>query len=392
MNKLAGKRNLLLLGIALALIWVAWFVFSRDNEKHQPVTDLVVVPQSGSLEGFERATGPRVFEFPADHGPHPEFQTEWWYYTGNLMTEDGRHFGYQLTFFRRALTPSEIDGEEISGWRTNQVYLAHFALSDISSSDFYYNEKISRGGAGLAGAQGSPVYKVWLEDWSVEQSADGPYRLTADAGEYGIDLELIDKKGPILQGDRGYSQKGDEPGNASYYISQTRLESRGRLRVGESTYLVNGLSWMDHEFSTSALGVGQVGWDWFSIQLDDGSEIMLFSLRNEDPDTAPYMAGTMINADGTTRTLKHDDIRIVVEDTWTSPLSKAEYPAKWRINITVEEIEMTVIPMISNQELDTFFTYWEGAVRVSGVKGGNEVSGFGYVELTGYAGSMEGQF
>lgn len=392
MNKLAGKRNILLLGAVLALIWAVWVVFNRDNEERKPETNLVVVPQPDSLEGFERATRPREFEFPADHGPHPEFQTEWWYYTGNLTTEDGRHFGYQLTFFRRALNPEGGEGEEESDWRTNQVFLAHFALSDISASNFYYKEKISRGGAGLAGAQGSPAYKVWLEDWSVEQTNDDTYRLKADTGEYGIDLELIDIKGPILQGDRGYSQKGDEPGNASYYISQTRLESWGKLRVGESSHPVEGFSWMDHEFSTSALGVGQVGWDWFSIQFDDGSEIMLFSLRNEDPDTASYIAGMVINADGTTRKLESDEIIIVVEDTWTSPLSKAEYPAKWRIDIPAEQMELTVIPMMSNQELDTFFTYWEGAVRVSGVKGGNGVTGFGYVELTGYAGSMEGQF
>lgn len=392
MNKIPCDQRILIAGAIIFLAGGAWLLFGRQQADREPVTNLSMSAQPIAAEGFERVIGPRAFKFPDDHGPHPEFQTEWWYYTGNLETADGRHFGYQLTFFRRALTPLEIESGEGSNWRTNQVYLAHFALSDIEENVFYYQERLARGGAGLAGAQGSGGLKVWLEDWIVEQTAEDTYRMKASSDDLDIELEFVDLKGVVLQGDHGYSQKGEQPGNASYYFSQTRLKTNGKLRVASEEFTVNGLSWMDHEFSTSALGEGQAGWDWFSIQLDDGSELMLFTLRNEDPDIEPYPVGTVIGADGRTHRLAAEEIELSVLDTWRSPANQAEYPAKWRIRVPSEGIEITVTPMMDNQELHTFFTYWEGAVKISGVKNGIEVSGYGYVELTGYAQSMQGEF
>jgi predicted secreted hydrolase len=203
---------------------------------------------------------------------------------------------------------------------------------------------------------------------------------------------LTDVKGPILQGDLGYSQKGPEPGDASYYVSQTRLQTTGAIQIGSASYAVTGLSWMDHEFSTGALSQGQVGWDWFALQLDDGSELIVYTLRRSDGTIDPYSRGTLIHPDGSVRTLKRDEFSISSDQTWKSPGSGAVYPSHWSINVPSEDLTVSVSPVIPDQELRLSFTYWEGAVRVDGKKGGQTVTGSGYVELTGYAQSMAGQF
>ena len=219
---------------------------------------------SPATERFERANAPRAIKFPADHGAHPDFQTEWWYYTGNLETEDGRHFGYQLTFFRRALLPPVDHIDRPSEWGTNQVYLAHFAITDVAEGQYLAFERMSRGAAGLAGAL-APSFKVWLHNWSVTQVDTQAYHLKAEQDGFSLDLQLVDLKGPVLQGDRGYSQKGPQPGNASYYVSVTRLQTSGFVQIGQERFAVNGSSWMDHEYSTNALLGGQVGWGWFAM-------------------------------------------------------------------------------------------------------------------------------
>jgi predicted secreted hydrolase len=261
----------------------------------------------------------------------------------------------------------------------------------VGGSSHQAYERLSRGAAGLAGAEAAP-FQVWLEDWSVEEVEAGIYRLTAEQDGIGLDLRLVDRKGPVLQGDRGYSQKGPEPGNASYYYSLTRLESSGTIQVSGAEYAVEGLSWMDHEFSTSALSAGQVGWDWFSIQLDDGCELMLFELRRADGSIDPYSSGTFVAPDGSTTHLAEGDFTLTVERTWHSPHSGAEYPAGWAINMPALGLALRVEPYLADQELNVSYTYWEGAVGVSGERDGQPVAGTGYVELTGYAESMQGQF
>jgi predicted secreted hydrolase len=370
------------LGAALAL------TLRRDEGQ---VTAQLVASAEGETAGFARVEGPRPFSFPIDYGPHPDYQTEWWYYTGNLTTAEGRRFGYQLTFFRRALVPEKEQIERSSDWAADQVYLAHFALSDIDGSGFQAHERFSRGAAGLAGAQATP-FQVWLEDWSVEETEAGTYHLAADQDGIRLDLRLVDRKGPVLQGDRGYSQKGPEPGDASYYYSLTRLDSSGTIQVGGTEYAVEGLSWMDHEFSTSAFAPGQIGWDWFSIQLDDGSELMLFELRRADGGIDPYSSGTFVAPDGSTTSLGEADFTLTVEGSWRSPHSGATYPAGWVIDVPSLDLALTVEPYLADQELNVSYTYWEGAAGVSGERAGQPVAGAGYVELTGYAGSMQGQF
>ena len=294
--------------------------------------------------------------------------------------------------FRRALIPPDQAAERSSNWATTQVYLAHFALADVKGRRFQYFERFQRGAGGLAGAQGEPGFRVWLDDWRVEQTAERKYHLAAGEGDLRLELDLADVKGPVFQGDRGYSQKGDEPGNASYYVSLTRLVSQGTVEVGGVRYAVSGLSWMDHEFSTSALSQGQVGWDWFSIQLQDGSELMMYTIRREDGGVDPYSSGTVILPDGSTRRLGANDFTIRAEDSWESPHSGGVYPSAWVIEVPSEGLVLRVRPRLADQELNVSFIYWEGAVRVEGEKEGVRIEGSGYVELTGYAQSLENTF
>ena len=342
-------------------------------------------------EAYQRASPSRTLEFPDDHGPHPDFQTEWWYYTGNLISTEGDQFGYQLTFFRRALAPAEKRTERLSNWTADQIYMAHFALTDVSKGTFHSFERFSRTGAGLAGAQSSP-YQVWLLDWQVSEVEPGLYQLKAAEEDLEIELTLSEQKDPILQGDQGYSQKGPHPGNASHYYSLTRLNSDGVVRTRDKNYQVSGTSWMDHEFSTSTLSEGQIGWDWFSIQLDDQSELMLFQIRREDGSIDPFSSGTWIAADGSTQPLALDDFEITVQDTWRSPHTGATYPAKWNISISARNLFLDITPHLQDQELNVSYSYWEGAVGVQGRINDTPVSGNGYVELTGYAGSMASEF
>lgn len=364
-------------------------VQSRSVPDVSPASFGGFAPQD--INNYERAQSSIPLTFPDDHGAHPGYLTEWWYYTGNLDTTDSRHFGFQLTFFRRALVPPEKRAIRTSSWATDQIYMAHFALTDVSANKFYYKERFARGAAGLAGAN-SPPFQVWLYDWKVEQIAEDDYQLYAADESIVLDLLLHDLKGPILNGNQGYSQKGPQSGNASIYISQTRLETKGTIRIDQNIFNVVGLSWMDHEFSTSALSDDQVGWDWFALQLNDGSELMLFYLRKQDGSVDPFSSGTYIDPEGGTINLDRDDFEIEVLDYWRSPHSKAEYPSQWKISVPSLKIDMVVNPYISDQELNLTFTYWEGAVRFRGEENGKIIAGNGYVELTGYSGAFAGDF
>jgi predicted secreted hydrolase len=382
----AGMRWLIIVAVSVGLAWLVW---PRQPAPSQAeISGFTMTPGPG----FARATGPIPFNFPSDFGPHPDFQTEWWYYTGNLQTASGDHFGFQLTFFRRALVPPADVQARSSDWAASQVYMAHFALTGVGDHSFQSFERFSRGSAGLAGAVGLPSYQVWLDDWRVEQTGPGKFHLLAAESGAVIDLTLEDLKGPVLQGDRGYSQKGPEAGNASYYFSQTRLSTNGTVRLGNSSFQVSGLSWMDHEYGTSALSFGQVGWDWFAIQLDDGSELTVYTIRHQDGSIDPYSRGLIVRPDGTTRSLAPAAFTIHQETTWKSPVSGAVYPARWTLSVPSENLELDVTPYLADQELRLSFTYWEGAVQVKGTQNGKKLAGNGYVELTGYYQSMEGQF
>ncbi len=353
--------------------------------------------------GLERALEPRDFSFPADHGPHPTFAAEWWYLTGNLQTAAGRPFGYQITFFRTSLGATPRPRDDASGpesndsaWATNQVWMVHFAVADIDTGRFFAFDRFQRGALGLAGATASP-WRVWLDDWSLEQegSESFPLRLRArerleaggDAGDQvAVDLLVSPLKDVVLQGDRGLSQKGPTPGNASFYYSFTRLQTTGTVQIGDQRFAVEGTSWLDREWSTSALADGQVGWDWFALQLSDGTELLYYQLREADGSASAHSSGTLVLADGSSRRLDPSDVELRVERTWISPIDGTAYPSGWRLLIPARRVELRIEPLIENQELDLTFRYWEGAVSVTGAGlNGTPVTGRGYVELTGYA-------
>ena len=330
---------------------------------------------------FEKATVPRPFLFPEDAGPHPRFRSEWWYYTGNLETADRRQFGYQLTIFRQALTGTAVQSR--SKWRTNQLYMGHFAVTDVRNDRFHSSSRMARGAVGLAGAHAIP-YRVWLEDWEISGSYRLP-RIRAKEDTVAIDLALESKKAEVFQGEQGLSVKSAGVGNASYYYSQTRLETTGTVAIDGRTFPVSGLSWLDHEWSTSSLGKGEIGWDWFSLQLDDGREMMLYGIRKKDGTYSSFSSGSLILADGEKVPLTRKEFRIAVLDFWTSPQTRIRYPSRWKIAIAKADLEMEITPLVANQEHRHNFVYWEGAVSARG----RNAAGKGYAELVGYGKVLE---
>jgi predicted secreted hydrolase len=386
-----AMRKIAVVIINLLLVMYLASCQGRQQPSLVQASFVSVAGNEENIAGFARANPERRLSFPNDFGAHPDYRTEWWYYTGNLIAVDGRRFGYQLTFFRRALLPPNTTTSRASSWATTQVYMAHFAFTDSTKNQHQAYEQLSRGAAGLAGAQPIP-FKVWIYNWYVEQTGINNYDLHAAQGNLAINLNLTDSKGPILNGNNGYSQKGPEPGNASYYYSLTRLLTEGSVQIDDVSYVVNGTSWMDHEFSTNALSKGQTGWDWFSIQLDDNSELMFYQIRREDGSIDPFSSGTIIQEDGSTRHLRRGDFNIAVTDTWYSPHSKATYPSKWAVTIPSEGITLEISPLVKDQEMNLSYSYWEGAVDIRGERKRKPINGSGYVELTGYAGSISGQF
>lgn len=380
------RLPLIVLSITLILLIALWPRPGITNTGKASV-EWLSAPETESPDGFAHVTEPKTLNFPQDLGAHNDYQTEWWYYTGNLETESGREFGYQLTFFRRALTP-ETPAADASPWRSNQIYFSHFTLSDIENQKFYPHERFSRQSAALSGAQATP-YRVWLENWSATEISPGSVHLIADADDVALDLTLEETIPPVPQGDRGYSQKGPEPGNASYYYSIVQQRTQGNITVADKTFAVSGLTWKDHEYSTSALSPGTVGWDWFSLQLDDGSALMLYGLRQENGAIADVSSGTYISADGNTESIDHSDWQIDVTDTWRSPTSKAIYPSQWHIAIPKLNLVLDGASLMPNQELNVATTYWEGAVAFKGTLADQPVSAKGYVEMTGYADRLD---
>ena len=372
--------------IALLVAMLGWGVYAltRPSEAVEVRASLSVsdaLRMDGS--GFEFATGPREFVFPEDHGPHPEYALEWWYYTGNLTASEGGRFGYELTFFRRGVGPRAA--ARSSEWATEQIYFAHFALTDVENDEFYAFERFSRDALGLAGASATPFH-VWIEDWS-SSGADGgvlPMRLRASDDNVSIDLILNNEKPIVLHGEGGYARKGSGSGEASYYYSMTRMPTTGIVSVEGSSHSVSGLSWLDREWSSAQLSDDHIGWDWFALHLSDGRDIMYYQLRPRDGESNVFDLGTLVALDGSYSPLNANDVSIEVLDQWQSPLG-GTYPSRWRFRIPSEGLDIEITPYISDQELDTVVRYWEGAVQIEGTADGQPVEGSGYVELTGYA-------
>lgn len=351
-------------------------------------------PGAVSAENWKQATGQRSWSFPKDHGVHPDYRTEWWYFTGNLVDEQGGKYGYQLTFFRQGIR-REISGNS-NAWSVADIYLAHFAVSDINKKAFWFAEQTSRTGPGLAGARPDTM-DVWCLNWSARMDK-GRILLEASRDDVQLKLELKARKHPVFHGEEGLSKKGSLPGQASWYYSFTNLQTKGTLKTKFSPQQmpVYGTSWFDQEFGSNQLAEGQIGWDWFALHLSDGRDLMLYMMRKKDGTVEPSSSGTLIEKDGRARHVKIAEIALDVFDYWKSPRSGARYPAKWRISIPSAHVQLDVVPLISDQELDTSAStgvvYYEGAIAGAGRSARASVTCEGYVEMTGYAGSLGGIF
>jgi predicted secreted hydrolase len=337
-------------------------------------------------DGFARATEPRDFVFPADHGSHPAYRTEWWYFTGNVATDSGRHFGFELTFFRYALAPPTDRPEGASAWRTEQAWMAHFAVTDTAGGRFIARERLTREALELAGAESEPL-RIWVKDWSangVGNNGNPELRLDARDDAIALALTLTPTVPPVAQGENGLDRKGSGVGNASYYYSVPRLGAQGKLTVDGESFSVEGLAWLDREWSTSSLDPGTVGWDWFALHLSDGSSLMFYRLRTADGEATAFSGGTLVGADGGLTRLGASDVALTARDHWTSPATRARYPVAWRLVAAKHGISLDVEPYLENQELDLSVRYWEGAVRARGYGPAGPLTAQGYLELAGY--------
>ena len=351
-------------------------------------------------DSYRRALPGYAYQFPRDHFDHPDFRTEWWYYTGNLATAEGRRFGYELTFFRHGVNRSA--GETANVWALKDVWLAHFALSDIDGGQFRHAERMNRSGPGLAGVSSQDAV-VWNGNWRVRWQLDPQQRagfsskqLIALAEGFRVDLGMRSEKPPVTHGVNGVSQKSAGAGRASHYVSLTRLLTQGQIELQGRTFQVEGLSWMDHEFFTHSLEANQSGWDWFSIQFEDMSELMLYRLRRKDGSVEPYSSGTYVPPNGTSIHIPFNDYSLEPTrnegEMWTSPTTKAKYPLRWTLRVPSLGIEATTTTRLRQQELvgrsGASPAYWEGAIEVRGDRNGKPLNGRGYLEMTGYAAAV----
>lgn len=378
-----------MLALGILLLALGWTVLRGQSAPPELSARIDLVKALSDEAGeFAAVTPGRRFSFPADHGEHPEFKTEWWYFTGSLKDGEGRDYGYQLTFFRSGVARPEHPAAG-SAWAPSDIMMGHFAVSDAEGQGFFPFERFARRAVGLSGVtlEGGKV-SVWLEDWRMERSPSGGWSLRAsetlpDGRPLVLELALEESKPPVLQGADGYSRKGPLPEQASYYVALTRLASRGVLTLGQRRLEVSGSSWYDHEWSSSPLAPGLVGWDWFSLQLDDGWELMVYLLRHEDGRLEAASSGSLIAPDGTKSALSLSEFRVEVKEHHRSPRG-VEYPSRWTIRVPGRGLDLQLKPRLLDQEMSSGVPYWEGAVMLEGSRDGKPVTGSGFVEMTGY--------
>ena len=370
----------------------------------------------GADTAWQQALPGWEYKFPADHAVHPDYKTEWWYFTGNLQDAHGQSYGYELTFFRQGVLPPARRGELVSNepgrpldrFVQNDFKFAHFAISDLHGRRFYYEQKISRGAFGEAGFGGEAKTEqpgsaakgleplAWMNDWSLQPQPDGAWKIAAKVNgqtPMAIDLRVLPLKGPVIEGTDGVSQKAEGLGNASHYYSFTRLQTTGTLSIGGDTpkQNVHGDSWFDHEWASNQMAADQVGWDWFCFQFDDNTEMMLYAMRRRDGSVDPVSSGTWIEPDGRTEHLRREDFQFKASRNWKSAKTGATYPLAWEVSLPSRQMSFIITPRLDDQELALpGISYWEGAIAVAGQRAGHAVKGVGYMELTGYASALTG--
>lgn len=330
------------------------------------------------------------YEFPRDHFTHPEFKTEWWYFTGNLRDANGKRYGYQLTFFRQGVRPLEGRSATTSRFICDELKFAHFAVSDPNTGRFYFTQKTSRGAYGEAGfADGDRI--AWIDEWSLKLLPDGAMELAGKMDNASLAITVKTEKPWVIHGENGISQKADGEGRASHYYSGTRLQTTGKLVVDGRESTVSGTSWFDQEWASNQLTPEQVGWNWFALQLSDGSELMLYQMRLRNGNIDPNSSGTYVAPNGQPIPLRRDDYTLTPTRWWTSHATKARYPIAWKLNVPKLGIEAEITTPLERQELELPpIVYWEGMIDLRGTKAGQPLHGEGYMELTGYAGALVG--
>jgi predicted secreted hydrolase len=336
-----------------------------------PVLCACVLPLFASGFQYREARPGYAYQFPRDHFAHPDFRTEWWYYTGNVTAASGDRFGFELVFFRQG---ERRGSESNSTWSVQDLYLAHAALTDARGKRFLYDERLNRPGPGVAGAS-FDQHRIWNGNWSVRWTGD-QQTLDALSGSFRYHLQLTPAKPFVIHGINGVSQKAESPGRASHYVSFPLLRVAGTINSSD----VTGTAWMDHEWFTEQLSADQLGWDWFSIQFDNNTELMLFELRRKDGTIDPFSSGTFIDAQGHARHLRRDDFTLQPGSLWH------KYPIEWRVQVPSLHIDVASHAVIPEQELrakQTGPSYWEGAVDYAGTQ-----HGVGYIEMTGYEGQV----
>lgn len=363
--------------VALGMGSALWL--QRSKPALETTAGIAVEELLGEGEGFTRVEAPWQFSFPRDHGAHPDYRTESWHFTGNVATEQGKHFGFQLNFFRVGLKPPEA-AVRPSAWASKAVYRSHFALTDVSQKRFQAFERFSRAALGLSGAASSPP-QVWVENWRIQALEEGnaAFRLQAAADGVDIELTLRSLKPPLLPGDGAARQA-----SVFYGYQLSRLLAQGQVQVDNRTYPVEGSAWLDRAWGAVPVPAGPVVWDRFLLQLEDGRELLGFRLRRRDGGGTPINSGFLVDQKGQIQSLGREDLIIEVLDYWESPQDNTAYPARWRFHLPRQGIDLRLTPYVEDQELNLLLRYWSGIVRVRGQDEGQAVKGQGYVELTGY--------
>ena len=341
---------------------------------------LVALPLLGADFQYREALPGYQYQFPRDHFEHEDFRTEWWYYTGNVTDQAGKRFGFELVFFRQGAKPGTGNR---SKWAVEDLYLAHAAVTDAGGKKFLFDERLNRKGPGIAGASAAEA-RVWNGNWQVKWDGE-KQTLDALGTGYKFHFELIPAKGFVIHGQDGISRKAEGKGRASHYVSYSRLAAAGSIEIGGERHAVTGGAWMDHEWFSEPLSAEQAGWDWFSVQLENKTELMLFRLRRKDgavhQNTAdPNASGTFIDATGKARHLTREDFTLEPGALW------GKYPIEWRVKVPSLGIDITAKAVLANQAIaakNAGPKYWEGAVDYAGSH-----KGVGYLEMTGYEGAV----
>ena len=377
--KIAGKVLLTLL-LILALLIIFGVVFGiAKRGLHQQEYLSYPYPQV-------------PVQLPRDHAAHPDFKTEWWYYTGHLQDKDGNRYGFELTFFRiRTVNMWEY---HLPVWWFMYPHgmAAHLAISDIKNRRFFGADIIQKNSSDDVGAR-TDTYHVWLRDWYATAEEDG-HHLVAMDGPLGMDLMVTPEKPPVLHGQNGYHWKGVD-GIPSNYISYTKMKVSGDLMLNGLRVPVTGSAWMDHEFTSFRHKKNTQGWDWLAIQLDNDHEVMLYQMHRRDGSVSTDSTGTLVAPDGSAQPITMPDYRITAISNWTSPHTQATYPSGWEVDLPAIPAKLTVTPVFPDQEMvmrNSDIVYWEGACTVTGQWQGEPVDGRAYVELTGYTKPVSGRF